>query len=472
MADKINEKGLDAQELLELERQKIYKERASLYVKPQDEAVLKTLEDFRDKKFGLMVHWGLYNEIGIKEGWPLVDNEWSKWQFKPGTPNKEVKEMYAKLHRGFYPLRFDAKEWADIAYNAGFRYLCFTTKHHDGFCMWDTKTTDYKITGSEVPWRLEKNNDITKELFNAFREKNMGISLYYSRADFDCPYYWEEGYNMKDGTERIPSYDPDEKPEKWRKFQEFVYAQLKELVEGYGRIDALWFDGGCDGKKLGLPEMVDKLRKTQPWMMSVIRTGCPEYCNVITPELCVPNDPLGVPWETCTVMGKPLMEYGRNYISFGYTFDQDYMSAKEVIHLLIEIISKGGNLALNIAPQPDGRLPGRAVRELEVLSEWMKIFGDAIYATREVAPYIENKIAYTRSKDEKILNVFYLYDDGEKAPREYKAVTEKKVISAKDMRSGETLSFSQNGNCVTIILPDKLVGREGDIADCFVVELY
>ena len=192
--DVINEKGLDAQAMRRAELAKHYAHAIEIYKYPKGETLLRQIEWFRDQKFGLMVHWGLYNELGIKESWPLVGSMgWARWQFKKGTTVLEIKEMYEQLHRGFLPLRFDPKEWAEIAYDAGFRYLCFTTKHHDGFCMWDTKTTDYKVTGSEVPWRDHKYADITKHVFNAFRDKGMGISLYYSRADFSCPYYWEEG---------------------------------------------------------------------------------------------------------------------------------------------------------------------------------------------------------------------------------------------------------------------------------------
>ena len=184
----------DAQEVAEDVLEEEIRQSVNSYQAPASPAVQAHLEWFQDQKFGLMIHWGLYCQMGIKESWPLVDNEWSKWQFKPGTTNMEVKELYAQLHKGFLPLRFDPDEWADAAYAAGFRYLVFTTKHHDGFCMWDTKTTDYKVTGSEVPWRTNKHADITKALFDAFRKRGMGISAYYSRADFDCPFYWEEGY--------------------------------------------------------------------------------------------------------------------------------------------------------------------------------------------------------------------------------------------------------------------------------------
>lgn len=469
MADLINDKGLDAQAVAQARRYKRMMEDVQNYQFPESELRRKQLEWFMDQKFGLMVHWGLYNQMGIKESWPLADyDEWTRWQFKPGTPPSEIKEMYSQLHRGFLPMRFNPDDWAEQAYAAGFRYLCFTAKHHDGFCMWDTKTTDYKVTGSDVPWRDQKYADITKHLFDAFRRRGMGISLYYSRADFSCPYYWEEGYAEKDGAQRIPSYDPDEKPELWKKFQDFVFAQLTELVTDYGRIDCLWYDGGCDGVKLGLPEMTERLREHQPHMLGVLRGGRGVCEDIVTPELMFPKEYLPAPWEVCTVMGKPLEEYGvSEYISFGYTFDQDYMTAKEVAHMLLDVIAKGGNLALNIAPQPDGRLPGRALRELEILSQWIKHFEDAIYATRAVAPYRTEQYAYTQSKDGQTVNAFYLYEDGELRKKSYSLTVEGSVSSVTDLRSGRELAFAQDGEVLTLTLPEDMVGVEGDIADCF-----
>ena len=471
--DIINKKGIDAQAMAIDERQAEIRRHVGNYHYPKNPRLLEKLEWFRDQKFGLMIHWGLYNQMGIKESWPLVDGyKWTKWQFKPGTTNLEVKEMYAQLHKGFLPLRFDPDEWAEIAEKAGFKYLCFTTKHHDGFCLWDTKTTDYKTTGSEVPYRNNKNADITRVIFDAFRNRNMGISLYFSRADFACPYYWEEGYAMKDGTERIPSYDPEEKPEKWQKFKDYVYTQLEELVSGYGKIDALWYDGGCNGVQLGLPEMTEKLRELyQPDMLGVIRGGAGICEDIVTPELAFPDSYIDVPWEVCTVMAKPLLEYGENHTSFGYTYDIDYMSAKEVAHMLLDVISKGGNLALNLAPQPDGRLPGRAIKELEVLSEWMKIFSPAIHGTRAVAPYRTGKLAYTRSKDSKKINVFYLYDQDETRAEEYKIPFSVPASRIVDMRTGTELKFEQNIDKLKVFMPKELAGRVGDIADCFIVEV-
>jgi alpha-L-fucosidase len=295
--------------------------------------------------------------------------------------------------------------------------------------------------------------------------------LYFSRGDFACPYYWEEGYAMKDGTERVPSYDPDEKPETWQKFKDFVFAQLKELVTDYGKIDALWYDGGCDGIKLGIPEMTEELRKIQPHMLGVLRSGLGICEDVITPELVFPDSYIDVPWEVCTVMAKPFAEYGKIHTSFGYTFDIDYMSAKEVAHMLLDVVAKGGNLALNLSPQPDGRLPGRALRELEVLSKWMKIFSTAIHSTRAAAPYRSGKYAYTKSKDDKIINAFYLYDENENTAAEFKIPFEVPARRVTDMRTGTELKFEQNPDKLKVFMPKELAGRVGDIADCFVIEV-
>lgn len=469
--DQINEKGLDAQELSDIELQKELRRNVANYSYPQGKLLREQIEWFQDQKFGLMIHWGLYNLMGIKESWPLVDKPWTKWQFKPGTTNTEVKEMYAQLHKGFLPLRFDPDEWAQIAFDAGFRYLCFTTKHHDGFCLWDTATTDYKVTGSEVPYKNNKNANITKVLFDSFRKKGMGISLYFSRGDFSCPYYWEEGYAMKDGTERLPSYNPDEKPEKWQKFKDFVFAQLKELVTDYGKIDALWYDGGCDGVKLGIPEMTEELRKIQPHMLGVLRGGAGVCEDIITPELVFPNSYIDVPWEVCTVMAKPPVEFGETHTSFGYTYDIDYMTAKEIVHMLLDVVSKGGNLALNLAPQPDGRLPGRALKELSVLSEWMNIFSSAIHGTRAVEPYRSKKFAYTRTKDGKKVYAFYLYDNDEARKALYTIPFELPIAAVTDMRTGTILDFRQNADTINIYIPENLTGGMGDIADCFELEL-
>jgi alpha-L-fucosidase len=202
-------------------------------------------------------------------------------------------------------------------------------------------------------------------------------------------------------------------------------------------------------------------------LLSVIRDQR-GYEDVITPELFVPDAPLEVPFEVCTVMGK--LQRPEECISFGYTYDQDYMSAKEVAHLLLDVVAKGGNLALNIAPQPDGRLPYRAVCELKILAKWMAIFGDAIHGTRAVAPYRTGKWAFTVAKEGGRVNAFYLWEDGELVPAMLTIPYEGEVKAVRDLRSGKRLAFERCEGGISVMLPSEQVGKLGDIADCYVFE--
>ena len=140
------------------------RERLKQYVLDEDPAVKEHLEWFQDQKLGLMVHFGLYSQLGMKESWPLIDlssygnnPKWTRWQFPEEKDPKELKYEYSQLHKTFNPVRFDPDEWAEFAEDTGFKYLLFTTKHHDGFCMWDTKTTPYSLTGPETPYRTNRN---------------------------------------------------------------------------------------------------------------------------------------------------------------------------------------------------------------------------------------------------------------------------------------------------------------------------
>ena len=222
--------------------------------------------------------------------------------------------------------------------------------------------------------------------------------------------------------------------------------------------------------------MTEKLREIQPDMLGVLRGGVGICEDIITPELVFPDSYIDVPWEVCTLMSKPATECalprnGEYHGSFGYTFDIDYLSAKEVAHMLLDVVAKGGNLALNLAPQPDGRLPGRAIEQLWVLSDWMKIFSSAIHATRSISPYRTGKYAFTRTKDSTKAYAFYLYDDNENTAEEYKIPFASPVSKIFDMRTGMELKFEQNIDKIKVYMPNELAGRVGDIADCFVLDL-
>lgn len=421
------------------------------YVPPKEPEVQKQLEWFRDQKLGLMMHWGIYSQIGLVESWALSDEDgdWSRDDVDWTDDPKVLKEQYFNLNKSFNPIRFEPEKWAALAKEAGFRYLTATTKHHDGFCMWDTQYTDYKVTGKDCPFHVNPKADICKHLYNAFREQGLAISAYFSKADWHTPFYWTPGRERSDSTWRGPSYDPEKEPELWEHFVQFTHNQVKELCTNYGRIDMLWFDAGwvCPQSKvhqdIRLGELVDEVRKTQPWILSADRTVGGPYENVITPEQCVPDKPLNVPWESCITMGT----------GFSFRYEDTYKSPREIICLLCDVVAKGGNLALNVAPQPDGRLPVGAIRSMKGMGEWLSRYGDAIYGTRPCAPYKDGNFAFTKKGDS--VYAIRLYPDAHEAVScDITIPYTGKIQSVQLMGCGKKLSYTVENGGIHVQIPE------------------
>ena len=366
--------------------------REDTYVVPKDPLIRQRLEWFQDQKLALMMHFGIYSQMGICESWPLSEDDapWSRedvvWEKDPAVFRKQ----YVDMNRSFNPVCIQPEEWADVAARNGFKYLIFTTKHHDGFCMFDSKYTSYKVTDPSCPFHTHKHANIAKDVFDAFRARDIAIAAYFSKPDWHCPWYWAEGMDRPVGATRNPTYDPKEHPEVWEKFVEFTHHQIMELMEDYGRIDILWLDGGQvgpqNGQDIRLSEVVARARKIQPWLITADRTIGGENENYITPEQSVPTGPIRVPWESCVTVGH----------AFSYRYDERYKTPRELVHLLIDVVCRGGNLALNIAPQPNGQLPGPAVRAVDGLGAWLRDNGEAIYGTRMADPNEVGKVAFTR----------------------------------------------------------------------------
>jgi alpha-L-fucosidase len=193
------------------------------YVAPTDPLLQERLEWFQDQKLALMIHFGTYSQLGIIESWALVDEDasWSRAQVDWETDPEAFRRQYWDLNKSFNPIRFQPDVWAQTAQDCGFKYLIFTTKHHDGFCMYDSAYTDYKLTGPDCPYRTNQNADLCRPLFDAFRARGMGIAAYFSKADWHVPSYWEK--DKPRFTTRNPSYIPSEKPELWEGFVQFVH---------------------------------------------------------------------------------------------------------------------------------------------------------------------------------------------------------------------------------------------------------
>jgi alpha-L-fucosidase len=336
---------------------------------------------------------------------------------------EQYKEDYRNLQKVFNPVKFNPEKWVKAAQDAGMRYMVFTTKHHDGFCMFDTKTTDFKITSHVSPFHEHPRANVTRQLFDTFRNAGFWIGAYFSKADWDCDYYWWPYFATPD---RHVNYDPGKYPERWEKFKEFTYRQIEELMTEYGRVDVLWLDGGWvrpydnipkkferwakkEGRNqdINMDEIADMARTHQPGLIIVDRTVGGKYENIITPEGRIPGEEIRVPWETCMTMAKS---------GWSHRLNQEFIPVHNLIHILVNIVSKGGNLLLNIGPDSQGDWPEGAYDRLQGISDWMKINSEAIYATRSIKPYKEGKVCLTRKKGSDTIYATYLADEDEESP--------------------------------------------------------
>ena len=348
------------------------------------------MEWFQDARFGLFLHWGIYSELGCIESWPLVyaDRKWSNPQIQTLDEMLAFRKRYFGLNRQFNPTKFAPEQWAAAAKRAGMKYVVFTTKHHDGFSMFDTRQTEFRITADDCPFHTNPRANITKEVFEAFRKEGLGIGCYFSKSDWHDPYYWSDDSVPLD---RNPNYDTAKNPERWQKFTSFVHGQVEELMTGYGKIDILWLDGGQvrpPKQDINMDKLVAMARRHQPHLIVVDRT-VGKYEDYRTPEQEVPDKPLPYVWESCLTMGT----------QWSYKPDDRYKSTRELVHLLAGIAAKGGNLLLNIGPQPDGVLPAVSVERLNEIGRWMAVNGEAIHGTRPLAPYRSGQVVFTKKDD-------------------------------------------------------------------------
>lgn len=442
------------------------------YFPDPDPAIAVRLEEWQDLKFGLLMHWGPYSQWGIVESWSICpeDVPWAAWGRKDGVADSyfEYVKKYEALQITFNPVNFDPEKWAAAARDAGMKYVIFTTKHHDGFSMFDTKYTDYRITSPNTPFSSNPRSNVTAEIFKAFRSEGFWTGAYFSKPDWHSEYYWWPYFPPAD---RNVNYSVERFPERWQQFVEFTHNQIDELMSDYGRVDILWLDGGWvqpkteaelreemliefegsryvrnpQNQDLNMREIVRKAREKQPGLLVVDRAVPGIHQNYLTPEQHIPGEGLPYPWETCMTMAN----------SWSYVPNDVYKPADELIEKLVDIVSKGGNYLLNIGPAPDGTLDPEAYDRLENIGQWMEVNGEAIYGTRSWKTFSQgDDIRFTRSKDGQAWYVL-LFNFPEK-PLLIEDRDGRKIRRVTLLSNKRNLRFRERGEGLEITLPARM----------------
>jgi alpha-L-fucosidase len=448
-----------------------------LYV-PDSNALVRTkIKEWQNIKFGLLMHWGAYSQWGIVESWSICPEEYGWCERKKGSnPNnyQTYLKEYEALQKSFNPILFNPDKWALAAKEAGMKYVVFTTKHHDGFTMFDSKYTNYKVSDSSCPFSVNPRKNITLEIFKSFRKQGLWTGAYFSKPDWHCPDYWDPAYPPRD---RNVNYEPEANPEKWKRYTDFTHNQILELMSDYGKVDILWLDGGWVCKSsaeeidqwyghtlkeskhrylkhrmvnqdIQMDELVRKARLKQPSLIVVDRAVYGKNQNYLTPENRVPAKPLPYPWESCIISGG----------GWSHTPDAKYMSGREGVQLLVDIVAKGGNLLLNIAPTPQGEWQQGAYDLLKEYGAWMKINGEAIYNSKVLAPYKEKNICITQGVSGEAY-FMYLADTNETIiPASIFISSHQPANNAKIslLGSNQILDYVAEGSGFRVIIPQAL----------------
>lgn len=410
------------------------------YVWPTDPQVLTKLKHWQDQKFGVLMHWGLYSVPGIVESWSICSEDWIVRERKPTY--EEDKAWYWSQKDSLNPVNFDPSKWADVMKKAGMKYMIFTTKHHDGFCMFDTKYTDFSI--SHGPFGKDPRHNIAKEVFNAYRNKGFMIGCYFSKPDWHSKWFWNPYYATPN---RRINYKKQQHPDWWQNYRKFTQNQLNELTTDYGNIDILWLDGGwITGEEIGLDTILVNARKRNPGMISVDRTIRGKNENYQTPEQGIPAKQLDIPWESCITLSH----------AWGWTPNAKFKSPNKVIGILSEIVAKGGCLALGVGPKADGTLQPEVVKNLLQIGNWLNKNGQAIYSTVNAAHYNDGKVWFTADKNGKTLYAIYALEDGEKTPKTITWTENKPKGKLILLQNGKSVKYTIKGNQVTVTLPSGL----------------
>lgn len=384
-------------------------------------ATQKEMQWWRDAKFGMFIHWGPASIGGGDISWCRKGSERigdHQFVVEPQIPAA----IYDNFYKEFNPTLYNAKEWVAIAKAAGMKYMVLTSKHHDGFCLFDTRLTDHRSTAPDCPCQ----RDIVGELADACHEAGMKFGLYYSARDW---------------------YHLDYLTENHHRYLAFYHSQLLELLCNYGKLDMLWFDHIGGEHSQWDPDLVYRMARTlQPGIIinnrlhiSVMKGAVPEYIG----DFDTPEQELGAykterAWESCLCLVGGVWSYKPG---------GEMMTFEQCIHSLLHCVGGDGNLLLNNGPMPDGRIEPRQADRLKEIGDWLLEFGGSIYGTRG-GPFRPGEWGASTRKDSKVYLHIMKWEDGKVSLPSLPA----KVVSASLMTGGD-LSVTQTDNGIEIAVP-------------------
>ena len=387
------------------------------------------MEWWREARFGMFIHWGPVSLKGTEIGWSR------------GT--EVPREEYDNLYKRFNPEKFNAKEWVSIAKAAGMKYIVLTTKHHDGFCLWDTKQTDYNIMNSPF------GRDVVKELATECKKQGIVFCAYYTVLDWYHPdyntagTYGGPGFELPDGAD--PSMD---------RFVEYMKAQLAELIDHYGPLGLIWFDGEWEQPWTADygDDMYQYVRSLQPSIIINNRVGKDRQGLRGTTtqsehnpgDYDTPEQQIGAfndqrPGETCMTICR----------QWAWKPNDSMKSLKECIHTLIKTVGGDGNLLFNVGPMPDGQIEPRQVNRLKEMGEWLKKYGKTVYKTNGGPYKPQSWLASTHKGKSIYLHLLSLDTETITLPP-----IDAKIKSAKLLTGGK-VSYTQSFDKVTITIDEK-----------------
>jgi len=422
-------------------------------LKENNEDYLKRMQWWKDAKYGMFIHWGLYSQLAGEYNGEVTPKiaEWIQNTLK--IPLSE----YKKLMKDFNPVKFDADAWASIAKAAGMKYVILTSKHHDGFALFDSKVSDYNIMNTPY------HKDIVKQLKEACEKQGIKFGLYYSHViDWEHPHAYTGKSKLENRMNSV-DYDPN-KMNRSIYLQEKSYPQLKEILTNYGKIDVIWFDMGGGLTKDEINKFVKITKELQPEIIISSRIGNSDFSDIFekdrpfdfyTPsDNYYTGDDLPIPWEMC----------GTTNGSWGFrNDDHEWRDPKMIISSLVASASRNGNYLLNVGPKADGEIPDEPIKNLLEAGKWLQKNGEAVYNTKG-SPFTWNySWGYITQKPNKLY--LHIFDRPKKNVIEVNGLLNS-IESINVLNDDIKLTYNQKGRFLSIDLNNVI---EDSIASTIVV---